>query len=61
MKEKLTGKTSGKAGSNWERLRILSDRQIWRGIEADPDAKSTDADFWKNARVVMPKAKKTIA
>jgi hypothetical protein len=54
MKEKRTGSTSGKALSDWRRLRSLSDRQIRRGIERDPDAHPTDAEFWKKAHVVIP-------
>ena len=60
MREKHTGKTSRKAGSDWRRVRSLSDRQIRRAIETDPEARPTDADFWKNARVVLPKAKEAI-
>jgi uncharacterized protein (DUF4415 family) len=51
---------SAKAGSDWNRLGGLSDRQIRRAIKADPEARPTDAGFWKSARVVMPKAKQTI-
>ena len=60
MKEKRTGRTSGRAGTDWKRIRSRSDRQVRRAIDADPEARPTDADFWKNARVVMPKAKETI-
>ena len=60
MREKRTGRTSAKAGTDWKRLRSLSDRQVRRAIETDPDVSATDADFWKNARVVMPRAKETI-
>ena len=60
MREKRTGTRSAEAGSDWKRLRSLTDRQIRRAIETDPEARSTDADFWKGARVVMPKPKETI-
>jgi len=60
MREKRTGRTSAKAGTDWKRIRSLSDRQVRRAIETDPDVPATDADFWKNARVVMPRAKETI-
>ena len=60
MREKRIGKTSVKAGSDWTRLGRLTDRQIRRALQADPDARSTDASFWKGARVVMPKAKQAI-
>src|SRR5437660_3809617 len=60
MKEKRTGKSSAKERTNWKRLRSLSERQIRRAIESDPDVRPTDAEFWKKARVVIPPAKQTI-
>jgi uncharacterized protein (DUF4415 family) len=60
MKEKRTGTTSAKEGSNWKRLQARTDSQIRRAIETDPDTGPTDVNFWKSARVVMPKAKETI-
>ena len=60
MKEKPTGRTSANAGTDWKRIRALSDRQIRRAIEADPEVRPTDADFWKHARLVMPRPKETI-
>jgi uncharacterized protein (DUF4415 family) len=60
MKEKRTGKTSVKRGTDWNRIRSLSDRQIRRAIESDPEARPTDAEFWKKARVVIPAPKQTI-
>src|SRR6266851_1380374 len=60
MKEKRTGRSSVKNGSDWKRLRSLSDRQIRRALESDPEARPTDAQFWKRARVVIPTAKQTI-
>lgn len=60
MKEKRTGKTSVKERTDWKRLRSLSGRQIRSAIESDPEARPTDAEFWKKARVVIPKVKQTI-
>lgn len=60
MKEKPIGKSSAKAGTDWKRVRSLSDRQIRRAIAGDPQARLTDAAFWQQARVVMPKTKQTI-
>ena len=60
MREKRTGRTSAKAASDWKRVRSLSDAQVRRAIQTDPEARATDAEFWKNARVVMPRAKETI-
>jgi len=60
MKEKPTGKTSVKGATDWERIRSLNDRQIRRAIESDPQARPTGVEFWKKARVVIPKTKQTI-
>jgi uncharacterized protein (DUF4415 family) len=60
MKEKRTGRASTEAGSDWGRLRSLTDGQVRRAIRADREVKGTDASFWKGARLVMPKTKETI-
>ena len=60
MKDKRTEKSSVNEGSDWKRLRSQSDGRIRRAMERDPDAKPTDAEFWKTARVVMPAAKQTV-
>jgi uncharacterized protein (DUF4415 family) len=38
----------------------MTDAEIRAGIEADPDARPTDAAFWKRARLVMPEPKKSV-
>jgi len=38
----------------------LTDAQVRGAIEADPDAQPTDENFWKTAKVVMPRPKETI-
>jgi uncharacterized protein (DUF4415 family) len=53
-----TSKTSG--GTDWKRLRRLSDAEIRKGIEADPDARPTDEEFWKSAKVVLPRRKAVV-
>ena len=64
MNGKLTGKasskTSAKALTDWKRLRSLSDRAIRNAIEKDPEARPTDASFWKKAKVVLPQPKLTV-
>ena len=60
MKDKRTGKSSANQGSDWNRLRSQSEGRIRRAIQRDPDARPTDAEFWKQARVVMPTAKQTV-
>jgi uncharacterized protein (DUF4415 family) len=57
-----TGKTSkGKrnTSTDWNKLRHMSDVQIRRGTVSDPDVRSTDEEFWKDAKVVWP-TRKTI-
>ena len=60
MKEKPTGKASAKAGTNWERLRAIGERDIRRAVKADPEVRPTDVEFWKQAKVVLPQAKRTV-
>ena len=60
MKEKHIGKSSAKPGTDWNRLRSQSDIQIGRALEGDPDARPTDAEFWKRARIVRPAIRQTI-
>ena len=57
-----TGKTSKAkrgAGTNWNKLRHISDGEIRRGIASDSDVRPTDEEFWKDATVVWP-TRKTI-
>ena len=60
MKEKRTGRASVEPATDWSRLRSQTDHQIRRAVKSDPEARPTDANFWKKARVVMPAAKQTI-
>jgi uncharacterized protein (DUF4415 family) len=60
MKEKRTGGSLAKKGSDWKRVRSMRDREIRIGLASDPETRPTDAKFWKNAQVVMPEAKKSI-
>jgi uncharacterized protein (DUF4415 family) len=59
MSKKRTS-TSSKRKTDWRRFDALTDMQVRRGIEADPDARATDEAFWKKAKIVMPRAKETI-
>jgi len=61
MKDAPSGKTSkAKRGTDWNRLRRLRDAEIRKGIEADPDVHPTDEEFWKNAKVVLPRRKEVV-
>jgi len=64
MNEQRTGKASVKKSAagqtDWQHLRSLTDREIRKAIKTDPDARPTDASFWKQAKVVLPQAKQTV-
>lgn len=61
LKEQHTDKASAKGGTtDWKRLASLSDKEIRSAIEADPEARPTDANFWKKAKVTLPRPKQTI-
>jgi uncharacterized protein (DUF4415 family) len=46
--------------TNWEKFSRKTEKEILRGIEADPDAHPTDDAFWQGARVVYPERKETV-
>lgn len=61
MKEKHIGKVSAKRPTtDWKRLRSASPKAIRSGLDADPDVRPTDTDFWKSAKVILPRAKQTV-
>lgn len=57
---KASSKTSAKGRTDWKHLRSLSDREIRSAVEKDPEARPTDATFWKKAKVVLPQPKQTV-
>ena len=61
MKEKPIGKYTAKDDTtDWQRLRALSHKDIRAALKTDPEARSTDVDFWKQAKIVLPQAKQTV-
>ena len=38
----------------------MSDAEIRQGIASDPDARATDVEFWKNAKLVWPGRKAVV-
>lgn len=65
MKESHIGKaladTKAKRGTtDWNRLRSLSGKAIKAAIESDPEARPTDVNFWKMAKVTLPAPKQTV-
>ena len=56
MNGDTTGKTSeNELGTDWPRLREMTDEEVHAAIFADPDIRPTDEEFWKTARVVHPR------
>jgi uncharacterized protein (DUF4415 family) len=53
-------KLASKRGTDWGKLRRMSDAGVRKGIAADPDANATNENFWKTARVVMPVPKEIV-
>ena len=61
MKDATTGKRLDAAkGTDWERLRSMSDAEVHAAVESDPDARPTNEDFWKEAKVVLPRRKEVV-
>jgi uncharacterized protein (DUF4415 family) len=64
MNDDTTGNTSkgskAKRGTDWRKLRQMSDAEIHAGIAADPDAHPTDDEFWQDAQVVLPQRKEVV-
>jgi len=61
MKEVTIGKKlKASKSTDWERLRGMSDAEVHAAVNADPDARATDADFWKDAKVILPRSKKVV-
>jgi uncharacterized protein (DUF4415 family) len=64
MSAATTGKTLKKRAAeprtDWKRLRSMTEGKIRAGIAKDPDINPTDESFWKKARVVLPRSKKTV-
>ena len=64
----MSGATTGKGSkrkaaeprTNWRRLRGLTGGQIRAGLRKDREVVPTDPAFWAKAKVVMPRAKKTV-
>jgi uncharacterized protein (DUF4415 family) len=61
MSDDTIGKTSkAEPGTDWQRLRRMTDEEVHAAVLEDPGIKPTDEDVWKTARVVMPQPKKTV-
>jgi uncharacterized protein (DUF4415 family) len=45
---------AAKGGSDWERLRDMTEEEIEAAAASDPDNPPTDREFWRDARTVYP-------
>ena len=57
---KRTRTSKNAPGTDWNRLRRIKPGAIRRAIAADPDARATDARFWKTAKIVLPTSKQIV-
>ena len=61
MSDDISGTTSKtEPQTDWRRIRSMTDAEIRAAIIDDPDAKPTDENFWKDARLVAPRRKVTV-
>lgn len=51
---RYTRKRLPKGRSDWARVDALTDREVERAAAADPDARPTNARFWRDAKLVLP-------
>jgi uncharacterized protein (DUF4415 family) len=57
---KLRRNSTQKASTDWNRLRRIAPGAIRKGIASDPEARATNAEFWKTAEVVLPVPKEIV-
>ena len=38
----------------------MSDAEVHAAVKADPDARPPDEDFWKDAKVILPRSKEVV-
>jgi len=42
------------SGTDWHRVRAMTDEEITAAAESDPDAQPLDDAFWRTARILEP-------
>ncbi len=57
---KVDARSKPAAVTDWNRLRRMTPGAIRKGVAADPEARATDAKFWKTAKVVLPTPKEIV-
>ena len=43
--------------SDWERVKAMTEEEIDAAARSDPDAQPTDAEFWRDAEIVLADTK----
>ena len=46
--------------TDWKKLESMTEEVIDEAARSDPDAQPTDAEFWKDAELVMPEPKEPV-
>ncbi len=46
-----------KGRTDWNRVDALTESRLDEAARSDPDARPTDAEFWRGAKLVMPERK----
>lgn len=54
---KASPKKRARTQTEWNKLRKRTAAQIRTGIESDPEVRKTNAAFWNDAKIVLPRAK----
>ena len=57
---RYTLSSSRRGKTDWARVRAMTDEEIEAAARSDPDAQLTDAEFWKEAKLVMPERKQSV-
>ena len=55
------GKKKKAPGTDWEAFDRLTDEEVVRRAEADPDARPLDNESWADAKLIMPKTKTPVS
>ncbi len=58
VKRSASDRRKGK--TDWERVKAMTEEEIDEAARSDPDAQPTDAEFWKDAEIVLPDGKERI-
>ena len=52
--ELATMRSRGESGTDWQRVKTLTDADIEAAMAADPDSEEITEEDWQNARLTVP-------